>query len=57
MDDATNILIIFAGELLKKSESLLILGLHPSEIISEPQQKLYKRMKVSYRYSSLQTII
>ena len=33
MGDATNEVIIFAGELLKKAEQLLILGLHPSEII------------------------
>lgn len=33
MGDATNMVIIFAGELLKKSENLLIMGLHPSEII------------------------
>lgn len=33
MGDATNMVIILAGELLKKSEHLLIMGLHPSEII------------------------
>jgi len=33
MGDATNAVIIFAGELLKKAEHLLIMGLHPSEII------------------------
>ncbi|KAK7054804.1 T-complex protein 1 subunit theta [Paramarasmius palmivorus] len=33
MGDATNMVIILAGELLKKSEQLLIMGLHPSEII------------------------
>lgn len=33
MGDATNTVIIFAGELLKKAEHLLIMGLHPSEII------------------------
>ncbi|KIY51455.1 T-complex protein 1 [Fistulina hepatica ATCC 64428] len=33
MGDATNMVLIFAGELLKKSEHLLIMGLHPSEII------------------------
>ena len=32
MGDATNMVIIFAGELLKKAEHLLIMGLHPSEI-------------------------
>lgn len=32
MGDATNTVIIFAGELLKKAEHLLIMGLHPSEV-------------------------
>lgn len=33
MGDATNTVLIFAGELLKKAEHLLVMGLHPSEII------------------------
>lgn len=33
MGDATNMVIILAGELLKKAEHLLIMGLHPSEVI------------------------
>ena len=33
MGDATNIVLVFAGELLKKAEHLLIMGLHPSEVI------------------------
>ncbi|KAH7912712.1 chaperonin Cpn60/TCP-1 family [Hygrophoropsis aurantiaca] len=33
MGDSTNTVLIFAGELLKKAENLLIMGLHPSEII------------------------
>lgn len=33
MGDSTNMVLILAGELLKKSENLLIMGLHPSEII------------------------
>lgn len=33
MGDATNTVLIFAGELLKKAEHLLIMGLHPSEIV------------------------
>ena len=33
MGDATNMVLILAGELLKKAESLLIMGLHPSEVI------------------------
>jgi T-complex protein 1 subunit theta len=32
MGDATNSVIILAGELLKRAENLLIMGLHPSEI-------------------------
>jgi len=33
MGDATNTVLIFAGELLKKAENLLIMGLHPSEVM------------------------
>jgi len=33
MGDATNAVLILAGELLKKAEPLLVMGLHPSEII------------------------
>ncbi len=33
MGDATNTVLILAGELLKKAENLLIMGLHPSEVI------------------------
>ncbi|KAI0669430.1 T-complex protein 1 [Trametes maxima] len=33
MGDATNSVMILAGEMLKKAEQLLIMGLHPSEII------------------------
>jgi len=33
MGDATNMVIILGGELLKKAEHLLIMGLHPSEVI------------------------
>jgi T-complex protein 1 subunit theta len=33
MGDATNLVLIFAGELLKKAENLLVMGLHPSEVI------------------------
>lgn len=34
MGDRTNFVLMFAGELLKKAESLLTMGLHPSEIIA-----------------------
>lgn len=33
MGDATNMVLILAGELLKKAENLLVMGLHPSEVI------------------------
>jgi T-complex protein 1 subunit theta len=33
MGDATNTVLILAGELLKRAESLLVMGLHPSEVI------------------------
>jgi chaperonin GroEL (HSP60 family) len=33
MGDATNAVLILAGELLKKAEHLLVMGLHPSEVI------------------------
>jgi chaperonin GroEL (HSP60 family) len=33
MGDSTNMVLILAGELLKKAEHLLIMGLHPSEIM------------------------
>lgn len=33
MGDHTNLVIILAGELLKKAEYQLVMGLHPSEII------------------------
>ena len=33
MGDGTNLVLILSGELLKVAENLLIMGLHPSEII------------------------
>ena len=33
MGDSTNFVLIFAGELLKKAEHLLVMGLHPSDIV------------------------
>lgn len=33
LGDNTNLVIVLAGELLKKAEHLLRLGLHPSEVI------------------------
>ncbi|KXN86021.1 putative T-complex protein 1 subunit theta [Leucoagaricus sp. SymC.cos] len=43
--DATNMVIIFAGELLKKAESLLVMGLHPSEVIKGYELALDKTLK------------
>jgi T-complex protein 1 subunit theta len=33
MGDGTNLVLILAGELLKRSEHLLTMGLHPSDVI------------------------
>lgn len=33
MGDATNLVLILAGELLRRSEHLLTMGLHPSDVI------------------------
>jgi T-complex protein 1 subunit theta len=32
MGDSTNLVLILAGELLKKAEHLIIMGLHPTEV-------------------------
>ncbi|KAF9445270.1 T-complex protein 1 [Macrolepiota fuliginosa MF-IS2] len=45
MGDATNMVIIFAGELLKKAESLLVMGLHPSEVIKGYELALNKTLQ------------
>lgn len=42
MGDATNLVLILAGELLKRSEDLLTLGLHPSEVIQGYEMALVK---------------
>lgn len=44
MGDATNLVLIFAGELLKKSEQLLIMGLHPSEVMHGYELALTKAL-------------
>jgi T-complex protein 1 subunit theta len=52
MGDATNTVLVFAGELLKKSEHLLIMGLHPSEIIIGYElacEKALAELEGSYR--------
>jgi T-complex protein 1 subunit theta len=45
MGDATNMVVMFTGELLKKSESLLVMGLHPSEIIQGYELALEKTLE------------
>jgi T-complex protein 1 subunit theta len=42
MGDATNLVLIFAGELLKRSEHLLTMGLHPSDVILGYEMALAK---------------
>ncbi|TXT11223.1 hypothetical protein VHUM_01974 [Vanrija humicola] len=42
MGDASNLVLIFAGELLKRSEHLLTMGLHPSEVIQGYEMALVK---------------
>lgn len=42
MGDATNLVLIFAGELLKRSEHLLTMGLHPSDVIMGYEMALAK---------------
>lgn len=34
MGDATNLVIVLAGELMKMAEGLIRIGLHPSEIVN-----------------------
>jgi len=56
MGDATNIVLIFAGELLKRSEHLLTMGLHPSDVILGYEMALAKgREELESEYSSSQT--
>ena len=45
MGDATNLVLIFAGELLKRSEHLLTMGLHPSDVIQGYEMALEKGRK------------
>jgi T-complex protein 1 subunit theta len=42
--DATNFVITFAGELLEQAESLIKMGLHPSQIISGYEAALKKAL-------------
>ncbi|KAI0090887.1 T-complex protein 1 [Irpex rosettiformis] len=57
MGDATNTVLIIAGELLKKAEHLLIMGLHPSEITRGYELALKKGLEEleTLSHSSLPT--
>jgi len=45
VSDGTKTVMILAGELLKQAENLLIMGLHPSEIIAGYDLACRKAMK------------
>ncbi len=45
MGDATNLVLILAGEMLKKAENLLIMGLHPSEVVLGYEMAVEKARK------------
>ncbi|CAG8449736.1 1908_t:CDS:2 [Diversispora eburnea] len=44
--DATNFVIVFAGELLQKAEYLLRMGLHPSEIVQGYELAVNKALEI-----------
>lgn len=46
MGDATNFVVVFAGELLQNAEYLLKMGLHPSEVIEGYDIALKKTMEI-----------
>ena len=46
MGDATNFVVVFAGELLQHAEYLLRMGLHPSEVIHGYQIAVKKCLEV-----------
>ena len=53
MGDATNMVIIFAGELLKKAEELLRMGLKASEIVQgyeKAQEAALKILEGQWKY-------
>ena len=45
MGDATNLVIIFAGELLKKAENLIVMGLHPNDVIQGYELAVIKALE------------
>ena len=44
MGDGTNLVLILAGELLKKAENILVMGLHPSEVTQGYEMALNKAL-------------
>lgn len=56
MGDATNMVLILAGELLKKAENLLIMGLHPSEVMKGYQLASEKALSELSSTSTCQTL-
>lgn len=58
MGDATNLVLIFAGELLKRSEHLLTMGLHPSDVIQGYEMALAKgREELESEYRASHTLL
>jgi len=52
MGDATNLVLILAGELLKKAEYLITMGLHPTEILQGyevARDKCLKELESEYQ--------
>lgn len=56
MGDATNLVLIFAGELLKKAEHLIIMGLHPNDVLQGYELACAKALAELERESSQITI-
>ena len=46
MGDATNMVIVFAGELLKKAEELLRMGLKVSEVVKGYERAMVETLRV-----------
>jgi T-complex protein 1 subunit theta len=58
MGDATNLVLILAGELLKRSEHLLTMGLHPSDVILGYEMALEKgRQELECEWRRLHSFI
>lgn len=56
MGDATNLVLIFAGELLKKAEHLIVMGLHPNDVLQGYELACAKALAELERESSQITI-